>query len=264
MFSVPWQSLDEKQKDKYHGFRIVARVLAQQEQDVVELSLDSRLLRTGINCTILDDPCEEYDHLVTLLEKPGFRHLDLVFTLGGTWQSFPYSRLHQALSEAGDIEEISLATTGIDASQGKDLQNTTPVPLRSILPIDKWPKLRHFELSRFMVSQSDVMSFLSELPGTLRSVNLSFLTFVDDGNCWHSFISEMLEQIRKKRLWPDRRRHVTIGCEQNISLPGRAKWLEREIDDFLYENGENPFLNTTYNQARTGFGTEKDALVPNN
>lgn len=91
------------QKEKFHGFRIVARVLAQPKKDVVELSLVSRLLRTGINYTILDDPCEENNHLVTLLKKPGFRHLDLAFTLAGTWQSFPHDRLYKALSEAGAL-----------------------------------------------------------------------------------------------------------------------------------------------------------------
>jgi hypothetical protein len=268
VFAFPWQSLDEKYKEKYHGFRIVTRALAQQSHGVIELSLDAHLLRTGINCTILDDP-SEYDHLVTVLKQPGFRHLDVSFTIGGierrpNWRSFPHSRLHQALSEAGDMEEISLSTTGIDAeNEGKDLQNTTLVPLRSIFPIDKWPKLRHFQLSRFIVSQSDVLSFLSELPGTLRSVNLSFLVFVDNGN-WHTFIAEMREEIHEKRLWPDRRLNVTIGCSQNISLPGRAKWLGKEIDEFLYEDGENPFLGPPHNMVKPEFGTEKDALVPNN
>lgn len=232
---------------------------------MVELSLDSRLLRTGINCTILDDPCEEQDHLVTLLKKPGFRHLDLAFTLAGSWQSFPHDRLYEALSEAGDLEEISLATTGIDAeNEHKNLRSITPVPLKSIFPIENWPKLRHFELSRFIVSQSDVISFLSELPETVRSVNLSFLKFVDNGNHWHSFLAEMREQIRENCLWSDRRRNVTIGCDQDISLPGRAKWIGKEVDEFLYENGENPFFDPPLDMVRTGYGTEKDALDPNN
>ncbi|OGE55178.1 hypothetical protein PENARI_c005G02244 [Penicillium arizonense] len=265
VYSLPWKRLNEVQKEKFHGFRIVARVLAQQKNDVVELSLDSRLLRTGINCTILDDPCEEHDHLVTLLKKPGFRHLDLAISLAGTWQSFPHDRLYEALSEAGDLEEISLATTGIDAeNEHKNLHSITPVPLKSIFPIENWPKLRHFKLSRFIVSQSDVISFLSELPKTVRSVNLSFLKFVDNGNHWHSLLTEMREQIREKRLWSDRRRNVTIGCDQDISLPGRAKWIGKEVDEFLYENGENPFFDPPMDMVRTGYGTEKDALDPNN
>ncbi|KAJ6188430.1 hypothetical protein N7519_003338 [Penicillium mononematosum] len=247
--SLPWKKLNEVQKKK------VSRIL----------HCDSRLPRTGINCTILDDPCEEHDHLVTLLKKPGFRHLDLAFTLAGTWQSFPRDRLYKALSEAGDLEEISLATTGIDAeNEHKNLHSITPIPLKSIFPIENWPKLRHFELSRFIVSQSDVISFLSELPETVRSVNLSFLKFVDNENHWCSFLVEMREQIRESRLWSDRRRSVTIGCDQDISLPGRANWIRKEVDEFLYDNGENPFFDPPMDMVRTGYGTEKDALDLNN
>lgn len=263
--SLPWKRLNEVQKEKFHGLRIVARVLAQQKNDVVEFSLDPRLLRTGINCTILDDPCEEHEHLVTLLKKPGFRRLDLTFTLAGTWQSFPHGRLHEALSEAGDLEQISLATTGIDAeNEHKDLHSITPVPLKSIFPIEKWPKLRHFELARFIVSQSDVVSFLLELPDSIRSVKLSFLKFVDNGNHWHSFLAAMREQIQENRLWSDRRPNVTIGCDQDISLPGRAKWIGKQVDEFLFGKGENPFFDPPMDMVKTGYGTVKDALDPNN
>ncbi|KAJ5411381.1 uncharacterized protein N7487_005740 [Penicillium crustosum] len=86
VYSLPWKRINEVQKEKFHRFRIVARALAEQKNDVVEFRVDSRLLRTRINCSILDDTCEEYNHLATLLKKPGFRHLDLSFTLAGTWQ----------------------------------------------------------------------------------------------------------------------------------------------------------------------------------
>lgn len=34
------------------------------------------------------------------------------------------------------------------------------IPLQSVFPVEEWTKLRHFELSRFVVTQSDVISFL--------------------------------------------------------------------------------------------------------
>jgi hypothetical protein len=74
----------------------------------------------------------------------------------------------------------------------------------------------------------------------------------------------MREQIRENRLWSDQRRNITIGCDQDISLPGRAKWIGKEVDEFLYENGENPFFDPPMDMVRTGYGTEKDALDPNN
>lgn len=61
----------------------MARALAKQKNNIVEFSVDSRLLRTGINCTILNNTYKEYNHLATLLKKPGFRYLDLSFTLAG-------------------------------------------------------------------------------------------------------------------------------------------------------------------------------------
>ena len=161
------------------------------------------------------------------------------------------------------MEDISLSTTGITAiGEGRGLEGFTPVPLRNVFPIEKWPKLRHFKLSRFIVSQSDLVSFLSELPGTVLSVNLSFLVFVDNGNIWRNFLSEMRRKIRENCLWPNRRVNVTVGCDQNISLLGRATWIDKEIDDFLYEDGENPFWDDSYNMVRAEFGTERDALVP--
>ncbi|KAJ5322607.1 hypothetical protein N7452_010896 [Penicillium brevicompactum] len=233
-----------------------------EENNIVEFSVDSRLLRTGINCTIIDDTCEEYNHLATLLKKPGFRRLDLSFTLAGTWQSFPHEKLHNILREAGDLEELSLATTGIDAeNEHKNLHNVAPVPLNDIFPIENWPKLQHFELSRLIVSESDVKSFLAELPATMRSVRLSFLTFVDNRN-WHSFLAKMREEIRESRLWSDRLRTVTIGCNQDISLPGRARWIGEEVDGFLYGDGQNPFHDPPINMPREGYGTKKDQLDP--
>ncbi|KAJ5635068.1 uncharacterized protein N7484_008381 [Penicillium longicatenatum] len=71
----------EKPKDKYHGFRVVTRVLAHQSHKIIDLSIDACQLRTGVNCTIFHDPCEEYENFTTILKQPGFRHLDLALTI---------------------------------------------------------------------------------------------------------------------------------------------------------------------------------------
>lgn len=52
----------------------------------------------------------------------------------------------------------------------------------------------------------------------------------------------MREEIRESRLWSDRRRNVTVGCNQDISLPGRAGCIGNEVDEFLYGDGQNLFL----------------------
>ncbi|KAJ5815014.1 hypothetical protein N7474_006791 [Penicillium riverlandense] len=274
-----WQNLDEGYKEKYRGFRIVTRVLAEEEHNVSELILNANQLPTGINCTIFDDPCKEYDNFATVLKHPGFRRLDLALIIGGiereelNWSSFRNGRLRQALSVAKDIEDIRLHTTVISDPY---FDGTTEVgagslrhfiPLQSIFPIEKWSKLRHFELSRFLVVQSDVISLLSVLPETLRSVQLSWLKFLDDGGTWYSFLAEMRKKIRENVLWPDRdtasRPKVTIGVSTFHIRAGRGVWLEKEVQDFLYGEGEHPFYSDTPRSVKTGFGTERDTFEPN-
>ncbi|CAG8098103.1 unnamed protein product [Penicillium olsonii] len=262
VWSLPWKRLDERQKEQFHGFRIVTRALAEQKNNLVEFSAESRLLRTGLNCTMLDDTCEEYHHLATLLKKPRFRRLDLCFTLAGTWYSFPHKKLHDILRGARDLQELGFATTGYDMDDERKDLNVTPVPLKAMFPIESWPKLQHFELSRFIVRESDLISFLSELPVTVRSVKLSFLTFVDNGNHWHPFLEKLRKAIRENRLWSDRRRNVTVGCMQDRSLPGRARWIGKEVDEFLYGDGENPFCDPPIEHPKGGYGSFKDLLDP--
>ncbi|KAJ5921454.1 hypothetical protein N7466_009780 [Penicillium verhagenii] len=274
VYCHPWQSLSEKYKEKYHGFRIVTRTLAHQKHSVTDLNLDACELRTGINCMIFDDPCEEYDNLSTILKRPGFRQLKLALAIRGieepgqNWRSLSNERLHQALGEASSLEKISLCTAGIVSyGEAKEAPDYAPVvPLESIFPFDKWPKLRHFELSRFFVKQSDILSCLSRLPDTLESVKLSFLVFVDNGkngDDWHPFLTEMRKQIREKVLWPGRQPNVTIGCMRSERIPGRARWLGKEINAFLYGEGENPFLEPPKGLSRMGFGQDQDSLDPN-
>ncbi|KAJ6024209.1 hypothetical protein N7540_005006 [Penicillium herquei] len=160
---------------------------------------------------IFDDPCEEYDNLSTILKRPGFRQLNLALAIRGieertqNWRSLSNGRLHQALGEASSLEKTSLYTAGIVSyGEAKEAPDYSPVvPLETIFPFDKWPKFRHFELSRFFINQSDILSCLSRLPETLESVKLSFLVFVDNGkngDKWHPFLTEMRKQIREKLL----------------------------------------------------------------
>lgn len=267
-----WQRLDEAHKDKYRGFRIVTRVLAKMKHNVSELVINPNQLPTGLNCTILDHPCEEYNNLATLLKQPRFRRLDLAFIVRGieredlNWRSFRNGNLHRALSEARDMEDIRLCTTGpprkvYGAGPARDF-----IPLLSIFPVEKWPKLRHFELSRFLVVQADVISLLSALPETIRSIQLSNLKFLDNGGTWYDLLTEMRRQIRGNAPWPDRGTaswpQVTIVFSSYNALCGRGTWLEQEIYDFLYREGENPFYNPPTTGVRYGFGTERDAFEP--
>ncbi|KAJ5181144.1 hypothetical protein N7491_000698 [Penicillium cf. griseofulvum] len=147
-----------KLRERYRGFIDVLRVLTNEPNSVSELVMSSNHLPTGLNCTIFDQPCEEYDNFATVLKNPGFRHLAITFLVGGEsddqldacWRSFLNGRLRRALDE-------------------------------SFIPVEKWPKLRCFELSCFLVTQSDVISFLRALPKSIRFIKLIMLKFLDEG-----------------------------------------------------------------------------------
>lgn len=109
-------------RERYRGFRTAMRVLANEPNSVSELVMTSNFLPTGINCTIFDEPCEEYDHFATVLKTPGFRRLDIALLVGGEaeedldacWRSLLNGRLCRALGEAKEMEEIILHTKFID------------------------------------------------------------------------------------------------------------------------------------------------------
>lgn len=118
-----WRSLDEAHKDKYRGFHITTRILARENHSVSEFIIDVNQLPTRLNCTILDNPCPEYNNLATVLKK--LRRLDLAFIVRGieredvNWRSFRNGKLHQALVEASDIEDFRLCTTVSEYSTGE-------------------------------------------------------------------------------------------------------------------------------------------------
>lgn len=268
--AFPWQRVDERHKEKWRAFRIITRALAHQKSNVVELILEARQLYTGINCTIFDEPCEEHENLLTILTKPGFCRLDLSLMFGGrgsdaeNWKTFRDGRLRETLSVMEDLEEFNFYTSGLDRcyEYGDPPIGINPVSLERIFPIEKWSKLRHFALSRFIVRQTDLVTFLSKLPETVQSVELSFLVFIDHGSSWHYFLEEMRLKMREKTLWPGRRPSVVIGNERYYLLLGGATWIEKAVDKFLYEDGENPFHEPPRERVKKEVGRVKDAFDP--
>jgi hypothetical protein len=260
----------------WRGFHIVTRALAEvRDHRVTELVLDACTLLCGITCRIFDGNCREYDDLVTLLRRPGFRRLDLALIVGQEghrdWVSFRNGNLSQMLAAARDLEHVSLSTTVdpdpvYDSEGGGDGHERNLIPLKSIFPVDKWPRLRHLKLSRFLVKQSDVVGFLVALPETLRSVELSFLLFLDGGGNYKDMLDEMRERLtswREREEWS--RPRVTIGIEwrPGVVLMGRAIWVDREIGEFLYGAGENPFARgPTKNRIPYGCGVVRDVFEP--
>jgi hypothetical protein len=254
------------------------RVLANEPNSVSELVMTANRVPTGINCMIFAEPCEEYDNFATALRTLGLRRLDVSLLIGcchkedieDCWPSLLNGRLRRALGEARELEEFRLHTTLINDPYDDDDEDGLPsrFPLQSIMPVEKWPNLRHFELSGFLVSRYDIVSFLAALPKSIRSIELSMLGFLDeDGGGWYSALEDIRQSIRENALWEER--DVTSRPKLTIGLPlvndeiGRNIWIEKEVSEFIYGEGENPFEQSCRCHVPFGVGTQKDSFDPN-
>jgi hypothetical protein len=169
------------------------------------------------------------------------------------------------------LQHVSLQT---NVEADPDAQATQPwssgaiehfSPLRTIFPVDKWPRLRHFGLSRFLVKQADVLALLAALPVTLRSVELSFLEFLHDGGTYRDLLTDMRDELGWQERATASRPKVTIGVPLTNTMPGRAVWIDDEVDNFLYGSGENPFGakgERNPNDVAAGRGMVWDAFDP--
>ncbi|KAH6686409.1 hypothetical protein F5X68DRAFT_191402 [Plectosphaerella plurivora] len=275
-------------KDNWRGFCLITRVLAEYiEQNlgapcrIKEFVIDTNSLMTGLNCRIFDPPRRpgyeinrELRDLHILLRQPGFSRLDLALMLcgegGEKWAVGHGAPLRQTLSQAVDLQHVSLTT---NADSPDILFDTTPeeqnskyfVPLRTIFPLQSWANLRHFGLCRFTVKQSDLLALLAAMPDTLRSVELSFLYFLQLEGSYREFF----EDIRSRLGWRERhvreRSCIAVAVESMTRDFGSiAVHVDREINAFVYGEGENPFgaVGVHRNQVFPGIGIERDAFEP--
>ena len=120
-----------------------------------------------------------------MLKRPGFRRLDLSLLLSGdeddleiVFESLCKGRLHGALNEAKELQEFRLhASVSDHVALGGEFPD---IPLHRMIPVEQWQDLRHFELSGFVICQSDLTSFLKSFPRSVRSIELSMLEFNED------------------------------------------------------------------------------------
>ncbi|KAK7697841.1 hypothetical protein SLS64_013094 [Diaporthe eres] len=280
----PWLADGEGEvyKEQWCGVRAALRVLAepQTEHRITELVLDAHHLNTGLNCRIFEHPATnaEYVNLCALLRRPGFSRLDLALALGGQehlgWPTLRGDHLRGALAGAPDLRHFSLRTNVVPDPDARALVRGSGgnpehhVPLGSLLPVDSWTNLRHCGLSGFHVTQADVMSLLRALPGSLRSVELSFLYFVDGGGDWRGLLGEMRDTLDWRGREAACRPAVVVGHGLIAPWCGRAVWAGREaVGSFLYGDGPNPFGDEgepAPNQIvmRNGTGVVRDAFDP--
>ncbi|KAH6995178.1 hypothetical protein EDB80DRAFT_689185 [Ilyonectria destructans] len=126
---------------------------------------------------------------------------------------------------------------------GRDMESFGPIeafiPLRVIFPIDKRPRLRHFGLSRFLVTKDDIMSFLSALQPTLRLVELGYLSFIDGGGIFAFVLRRMRDDLGWRERPADERPRVSISVDAvNLDME-RTVLINNEVQSFLYHDGDN-------------------------
>lgn len=139
------------------------------------------------------------------------------------------------------------------------------VPLQGILPVVAWPKLKHFGLSRFLVCQSDLIELLKKLPASIRTIELSFLYFLEGSGHYGSLLEQMRAELGwKQRPGPERPR-VSISVDvYHLSHWELSVSADREVQDYLYHEGANPFATSGWDVGglRPPAGVEIDIMEP--
>ncbi|KAJ4158136.1 uncharacterized protein LMH87_008675 [Akanthomyces muscarius] len=257
---APMQSLAaEEHRMLWRGVVSILQVLAQQPHLVPpELVFDVHGLNTGLNPHMLGQPSVDYDNLATVLQR-GLRRLDLPIIIGGLedegWDPLINGNFRSLLEKAPGLEHFRLRA---DAS---DNESSFP-PLQSMLPVETWKNLRHFGISEFVVDVDDLTSTLALLPKSLRSVELTFLSFVGVNGHYRALFDAM-----KTRLdwpsWPSGQRPTVIAALPDYLFHPESTcgiWISDAVNEFLYgDDGENP-IQWGDNRVHYGVGTMKDEL----
>ncbi|KAI7759178.1 hypothetical protein LZL87_013596 [Fusarium oxysporum] len=248
----------EVYRNRWRGFRLVIRALAEYtDHHITELVIGGNEIQSGLNCRIFDQRSIEYDDLVALLKRPGFRYLDLHLFAGliedGDWSSYKTGLLHDALAEAKGIEHLCLRAS-TEISEGAPQQLVPEVeehviPLRTIFPVDNWSRLQHFGISHMLADLDDLIDLLAALPPTLRSVDLIQVAL---GAPEHGY-GELIRAMRDVLDWRSRpveerpKVHLVISASHD-EVQGDGKFVE--VDDvvysYLYGSGNNPFEEDGY------------------
>ncbi|KAI1023972.1 hypothetical protein LB504_005027 [Fusarium proliferatum] len=270
---TPW---NESSTQKWRGFCVITKEIAEYIRKnpafgLSEFVVESRQLSTGINCRLFDNPAsDEYHDLVTILSHPRLIRFELSLACSTesrqNWPSFRSGLLSRALSKAKNLQSIRFYTSVpfvsrkwhdfVDGEQNG-------MPLRSIFPINDWCNLRHFALSRSFVKQRDVMAFISTLPTSLESLELSFLSFLPREGTYR----DLLQGMRCNSGWRERLvrcqpKLIVFVVETETATDGAAVDVSRAVMDYMYNHGENPFVEDQIMEILEGKGTEVDLLDP--
>ncbi|KAI1057390.1 hypothetical protein LB507_011545 [Fusarium sp. FIESC RH6] len=265
----------EEYRARWRGFQLVIRALAEYEDhSITELVIGGHEIQSGLNARIFDEWSPEYGDLVTVLKRPGFRHLELHLFAGFVLEdrhcySYRSGLLHDALAQAKDLEYLCLrSSTSIvegvpELLTSEDEEHWCICPLREIFPVNHWPRLQHFGISNMLVDRGDLIDVLATLPPALRSVELSHLGLKSP----HQY-SDLVQDIRDVLDWqsrsPGARPEVRMAVTPDDRCStGYGMYVEVKdtIHSYLYGKGENPFPDGSYSHRDEG-GVQRDLFNP--
>ncbi|KAF3021142.1 hypothetical protein E8E14_013805 [Neopestalotiopsis sp. 37M] len=250
----------------WQGFRVVTRVLAENKDHgrVTDLRVDACQLETGLNSLVFEAENDTFRHFVTVLARPNFAHLHLDLMVDPNERQaevFQSGLLKRALAGAANgkgLQHLSIGTSIVDECDG------TYVTLETIFTYTALSRIEHLGLSRFYVTDHDLLMLMAHLPQTLRTVELNLLEFMDDAGNFRDF----LNQARDSLDWQERahKPSLRLSIETHTGDRLRQIWVDKELDSFLYYGGMNPFGQETKfgtpNYLVKGYGRIKDAFMP--
>ncbi|KAI1043815.1 hypothetical protein LB505_010705 [Fusarium chuoi] len=270
-FAMPWDGDDavEEGKSLYHGFRVVTKVLAEEKHNVTELMFDAHQLNTGINHFALNRGTKEYDNFCDIVRRPGFQKLQLSllvgFYLGKYYDIYDNGYLYDALYGATDMRHFNFHTDFVTNRRSWTIDLHKYTSLFDVFPIDRWQQLTHFGLSNVLVEQTDLIAFLSKLPPTLKTIELSFLTFMEDDGHYISLMEDIRDKLDWKRRPLEGRIKILVKIFCYLSYYGRYICVDKEVEEFVYNDGPQPFqLRQRGNSSDVdpGTGVLKDLFNP--
>ncbi|KAL3484068.1 hypothetical protein BJX62DRAFT_244308 [Aspergillus germanicus] len=175
--------------------------------------------------------------------------------------------LSRALANAHDLEHFSLHTN-VSPDAATDTANYSGgdpragwVPLRTIVPVESRHSLRHFGLSGFHVDKDDLIELLKLMPA-LHSLFLGHLYFVNNGGCLRELLDDMRDKLDWRARDPAARPTIFITVPTDYQQIGHAVWVDKEVAEFMYGQGPNPWLRSGMVSIVTPHEVIRDAFLP--
>jgi hypothetical protein len=221
------------------------------QRRISELVLDNHYLPTGINPFIFTNCDDDYNNLCKIVEKPGFNRLVLSLITGWIrddgeyedWEFYRNGSIRKFLAKASDLEEM-VFKTDYNLGDGSLVEMRDYVSLFGLFPLDAWPKLRHFGLVGMQVTQENLITFLRQLPLTVRSIDLSFLAILEGQGTHEGTLTDIRDKLGWRSLPLEKRisiRYLVHGgpCQRPSPSPSYI-CLNKEVEEYVYEDGPLP------------------------